>query len=53
MAFGSLVLVLFAVATVAALPLWPYSRRWGFAPSAVTGAAMVVLAGLIAFERYY
>jgi Protein of unknown function (DUF3309) len=53
MAFGTLVLTAFAAATVVALPFWPYSRRWGFGPSMVTGVALLVLAGLIFFERYF
>jgi hypothetical protein len=53
MGFGTLVLIVFAAATLAALPWWPYSRRWGFAPTVVMGAALVVLGGLIVFEHYF
>jgi Protein of unknown function (DUF3309) len=27
----------------AALPVWPYSRRWGFNPSVILGLLLIVL----------
>jgi hypothetical protein len=39
---NDLLLLAVAVMTVAAVPFWPYSRRWGFTPS----AAMLVGLGL-------
>lgn len=37
------VVILFIVATV---PVWPYSRTWGFWPSGLLGLALVALVGL-------
>jgi hypothetical protein len=38
------IIVLFIIATV---PVWPYSRAWGFWPSGVLGLLLVVLGGLL------
>lgn len=32
---------------VALLPVWPFSRRWGYAPSAAAGVLLVGLIGLL------
>ena len=42
--FG-MVMLLFG--TVALFPVWPFSRQWGYAPSAVTGTLLMGLIGLI------
>lgn len=39
-----ILVVLFIIATV---PVWPYSRAWGFWPSGVLGLVLVVLLGLL------
>lgn len=38
------VVVLFIIATV---PVWPYSRTWGFWPSGVLGLILVAIGGLL------
>ncbi|MGQ2964247.1 DUF3309 family protein [Methylophilus sp.] len=38
---GSNIVALFAL-----LPAWPYSARWGYCPTWVTGALLVTLIGL-------
>ena len=35
-----------------ALPAWPYSRKWGFVPSGITGAALLVLLLLLLVGRF-
>lgn len=42
--FG-LVFLLFL--SVALLPVWPFSRQWGYAPSAATGFLLIGLIGLL------
>jgi uncharacterized protein DUF3309 len=42
---AGLVFVLFL--SLAVYPIWPYSRQWGFAPSAVGGALLIGLIGLL------
>ena len=36
--------ILFIIATV---PVWPYSRAWGFGPSGVLALILVALAGYL------
>lgn len=38
------IVVLFIIATV---PVWPYSRSWGFWPSGVLALLLVAVAGLL------
>ncbi|MFC4173573.1 DUF3309 family protein [Microvirga sp. GCM10011540] len=38
------VVILFIIATV---PVWPYSRTWGFWPSGLLALALVALIGLL------
>lgn len=46
--FGIPVLVL---AIVAAVPLWPYNRRWGYIPSGGLGAILAVTIVLLFMNR--
>ena len=32
---------------VVLLPVWPFSRRWGYAPSAAAGVLLIGLIGLL------
>ena len=36
--------ILFVIATV---PIWPYSRAWGFGPSGIVGLILVALIGYL------
>ena len=38
-----ILLVLLALLSLAALPFFPYSRRWGWLPSSLLGSLLVVL----------
>lgn len=40
---GTLLLILLLVLLVSALPAWPYSRAWGYAPSGTVAAILVVI----------
>ncbi len=40
---GTIILIILVLALVGALPAWPYSRGWGYAPSGVTGLIVVIL----------
>jgi hypothetical protein len=45
-----LLLLLFLVLlVVAALPQWPYSRRWGYVPSSGLGLLLIILLFLLFF----
>ncbi|WGG48793.1 DUF3309 domain-containing protein [Rugamonas sp. DEMB1] len=40
---GTLILIILVLALIGALPTWPHSRSWGYAPSGVTGLIVVIL----------
>lgn len=42
-------LVFLLFLSLAVYPLWPYSREWGYTPSAVSGALLASLIGLLQF----
>ncbi|MBA5636036.1 DUF3309 domain-containing protein [Duganella sp. LX20W] len=40
---GTLILLILVLILVGALPAWPHSRNWGYAPSGVTGLVVLIL----------
>jgi len=40
---GTIILIILVLALVGALPTWPHSRNWGYAPSGITGLLVVIL----------
>jgi Protein of unknown function (DUF3309) len=40
------VLIGFAVAAVLALPVWRFSRAWGYGPAVVIGIVIIILLGM-------
>jgi hypothetical protein len=53
MPFGAWVLLLLVIIALASLPLFPYSRKWGYGPGAVFLALLLIcmavmwLAGIV------
>jgi uncharacterized protein DUF3309 len=47
MTLGTILLIILVIALIGAIPTWPYSRGWGYAPSG--GLGLVVLILLILF----
>lgn len=47
----TILLIALALVLLGALPAWPYSRGWGYYPSGITGAALLVLLGLLLVGR--
>jgi hypothetical protein len=45
------VLILIVLLVVGALPTWPHSRSWGYAPSGVLGVILIVLLLLVLTGR--
>ena len=39
----TILLVLFVLLLVGALPTWPYSMHWGYAPSGLISVLLIVL----------
>ena len=40
---GTIILIILILALIGALPTWPHSRSWGYAPSGITGLIVVIL----------
>ena len=40
---STLILVILCLLLVGAIPSWPYSRRWGYAPSGALGVILLVV----------
>lgn len=43
MSLSTILLVILILILVGALPTWPHSQAWGYAPSGVLGTVVVVL----------
>ncbi|HEX8606454.1 MAG TPA: DUF3309 domain-containing protein [Pseudoduganella sp.] len=40
---GTILLIILVLVLIGALPTWPHSRNWGYAPSGLAGLIVVVL----------
>jgi hypothetical protein len=43
MTLPTIMLIVVALLLVGTFPAWPHARRWGYGPSGVLGAALVIL----------
>jgi len=43
MTLGTVLLIVLVLLLIGAIPSWPYSRGWGYGPSGILGAILVVL----------
>jgi hypothetical protein len=43
MTLTTILLIVLVLLLVGALPAWPYSTSWGYGPSGVLGALLVIL----------
>jgi hypothetical protein len=51
MTLGTILLIVLVLLLVGALPTWPHSRSWGYAPSGVAGLLVLVLLILLLTGR--
>lgn len=51
MAISTILLIILILLLVGALPSWPHSRNWGYAPSGVLGLVVLVLIVLLLMGR--
>lgn len=40
---GTIILIVLVLLLIGALPAWPHSRSWGYAPSGVAGLIILIL----------
>jgi hypothetical protein len=43
MSLGTILLIVLVLILIGAIPTWPYSRGWGYAPSGVLGTVLLVV----------
>jgi hypothetical protein len=51
MSLGTILLIVLILALIGALPSWPYSTGWGYAPSGIVGAIVLVILILVLMGR--
>lgn len=43
MSLGTILLIVLILMLVGALPSWPHSRNWGYAPTGLLGTVLVIV----------
>ena len=43
MSLGTIILIVLILLLVGAIPSWPHSRSWGYAPSGVLGTVLLIV----------
>lgn len=51
MTLGTILLIIFLLLLIGAIPTWPYSRGWGYGPSGILGAVLIVVIVLLLMGR--
>jgi hypothetical protein len=51
MSLGTILLIVLVLLLVGAIPTWPHSASWGYAPSGVLGLVLVVVLVLLLTGR--
>jgi hypothetical protein len=51
MTLGTVLLVLLVLLLIGAIPGWPHSRSWGYAPSGVLGLVLLIVVILLLMGR--
>jgi len=51
MSLGTILLILLVLMLIGAIPTWPHSKSWGYAPSGGIGLLVVILVVLLLLGR--
>lgn len=51
MSLGTILLIIVILMLVGVLPVWPHARSWGYGPSGIAGAILVILLILFLMGR--
>jgi len=51
MSLGTILLIILVLLLIGAIPSWPHSRGWGYAPSGGIGLVLVILLILVLLGR--
>ena len=48
---GTILIIILILALIGALPSWPYSRGWGYAPGGIIGIILIIVLILLLLGR--
>lgn len=48
---GTILIIILILLLIGAIPAWPYSRGWGYAPTGIIGLILIVLLILLLMGR--
>lgn len=48
---GTILIILLILMLLGAVPAWPHSRNWGYAPSGVLGTVLLIIVILLLLGR--
>ncbi|MDO8895389.1 MAG: DUF3309 domain-containing protein [Nitrosomonas sp.] len=51
MSVGTILLIILILMLLGAIPAWPHSRGWGYAPSGILGTVVLILLILLLMGR--
>ena len=51
MGLGTILLIILILMLLGAIPTWPHSRSWGYAPSGVLGLVVIIIIVLLLTGR--
>ncbi|MGI8905330.1 MAG: DUF3309 family protein [Candidatus Sumerlaeaceae bacterium] len=51
MSVGTILLIVLVLILIGAIPAWPHSRSWGYAPGGIIGVILVVVLILVLMGR--
>ena len=51
MALSTLLLLVILLLLIGALPAWPHSRKWGYAPSGGLGLVLIIVLIVVLMDR--
>ena len=51
MSLGTILIVVIVLMLIGAIPRWPHSQSWGYAPSGILGTVLIVLLILFLLGR--
>ncbi|WP_153111036.1 DUF3309 family protein [Propionivibrio limicola] len=51
MSLGTILLIVVVLLLIGAIPSWPHSRNWGYAPSGGLGLVLLILIILLVLGR--
>jgi len=51
MSLGTILLIVLILILIGVIPAWPHARSWGYAPSGIVGAILIIVIVLFLMGR--